>query len=513
MLSKSDYTVFAGEMLQKVFKAKSPYNQRKYVFISIEGLKGRTHTQENGLWGITFSKKGSAVVTVTTKYGESVSLNVTVLSAKPVFTAKRYTLGAGQRTACIIDGKQGPAAKNCTLESSNTKVAAIDKYGCVRGLTAGSATITATASSGAKAACKVMVKAAPTSITLSPTGKSVSPGQRFKLKWTLSPKGAMNTVTFSSSDDSVATVDENGAVTANSKGTATITVRTYNGKRATCKVIVQGRHRALLIGQSDYQGTRNDLKAPGLDAKCMSTMLKGLADDYTCTIKLNLRAVDIGRAIDKAFKDATEDDVSLFFYSGHGAGAELSSPYNGALVGVDMSYFLTSDLAEHLSAVKGRVIVIIDACRSGAFIQRNNSNSSPENPDPNAFNQAIIDALVGYTDVLSSNSGELRKPKFIVITACRADQNSVEVRFRGQNYSQGLFTSVLLDGMGCSYPKGTYSGSMPADKNNDGNITPSELVPYIRTVVRELSADSKDIDQTAQYYYPDGKEVMFSRNK
>ncbi len=513
VLSQSEYTICAGETLQKVFKARSPYNQSKYVFISIEGLKARTHELENGLWGITFIEKGSAVVTVTTKYGESVSLNVTVLSAKPVFTAKGYTLGAGEKTACIIDGEQGPAAKNCVLKSSNDKVATIGRYGFVKGLKAGTVTITATAPSGAKATCKVTVKAAPTNITLSPTRKSIVIGKSLRLEWTLSPKGAMDTVTFSSSDDSVATVDENGKVTANKKGTATITARTYNGKKATCKVTVQGKHRALLIGQADYEGTKSDLKGTRLDAKCMANTLKGLADDYTCTTKFDLTAAEIGRAIDDAFKDATEDDVSLFFYSGHGNSDNLSSPYNGAFVGVDMKPFLTKDLAKHLNAVKGRVIVLIDACRSGAFIQKNNSSPENPDPDPNAFNQAIIDALVGYNDVLSSNSGELRQPKYIVITACRADQNSAEVRFQGQSYSQGLFTTVLLDGMGCTYPKGAYSGSMPADNNLDGNITPSELVPYIRTKVAELTQGSRTIDQTAQYYYPDGKEVMFSRNK
>ena len=508
ILSQSEYTVCAGEMLQGVFDGESPYNQSNYVFISIEGLKGRTCEQENGLWGITFSKKGNAVVTITTKYGDSVSLNVTVLSAQPRFTAKRYTLGAGEKTDCIIDGEKGPSARNCTLKSSNTRIATIDQNGVVEGLKAGTVTITATASSGASSTCEVTVEAAPVKIVLSPTAKSLSPDQQFKLKWTLSPKGAKDKVSFSSSDELIATVDENGNVTAKSKGTATITAMTYNGKKATCKVTVQGVHRALLIGQADYVGTDSDLKGPRNDVNGMAAMLKGLSDDYICTTKYDLRAVDIGRAIDSAFKDATADDVSLFFYSGHGCGADLSSPDNGALVGVGKDLFRTIDLASHLGAVKGRVIVIIDACRSGAFIQKNGGPS--ESPDPSAFNQAIIDALVGSADAPSSNSGELRRSKYIVITACRADQNSIEMQTQG-GYYIGLFTAVLLDGMGCSYT-GDYLGDMPADKNHDDNITPPELVSYIKQTVHDLTAGNKKVNQTAQYYYPNGNEVMFSRN-
>lgn len=430
---------------------------------------------------------------------------------KPVFTAKGYTLGMGEKSACILDDKQGPSAEKCTLKSSNDKIAVIDKHGIVKGLKPGTATITATAFSGLKATCKVTVKAAPTKITLSLTRKSINSGQQIKLQWAVSPKGSMDKVTFSSSDESIASVDESGIVTANAKGTATITAKTYNGKKATCKITVQGKYRALLIGQSDYRGTKNDLNAPGTDANGVAGMLKGLADEYSCTLKYDLRAVDIGRAIDSTFKGATDDDVSLFFYSGHGCGARLSSPYNGALVGVDMELFLTRDLARHLDAVKGRVIVLIDACRSGAFIQKNSSPS--ESSDSSAFNQAIIDALVGSADAPSSNSGELCKSKYIVITACRADQNSIETRFPGNKYYQGLFTTVLLDGMGCSYLKGRYLGSMPADKNDDGNITPAELTSYIRREINYLTAANKGIDQTAQYYYLNGKEVMFSRNK
>ena len=48
----------------------------------------------------------------------------------------------------------------------------------------------------------------------------------------------MTSYTWSSSNTSVATVDKNGKVTAKASGTATITVKTSNGKIANCKVTV-----------------------------------------------------------------------------------------------------------------------------------------------------------------------------------------------------------------------------------------------------------------------------------
>ena len=56
---------------------------------------------------------------------------------------------------------------------------------------------------------------------------------------TVYPSNASNKkCTWSSSNTSVATVDSNGKVTAKKAGTATITVKTSNGKTATCKVTV-----------------------------------------------------------------------------------------------------------------------------------------------------------------------------------------------------------------------------------------------------------------------------------
>ena len=53
-----------------------------------------------------------------------------------------------------------------------------------------------------------------------------------------SSSNAVTSYTWRSSNTSVATVDKNGKVTAKASGTATITVKTSNGKTATCKVTV-----------------------------------------------------------------------------------------------------------------------------------------------------------------------------------------------------------------------------------------------------------------------------------
>lgn len=85
----------------------------------------------------------------------------------------------------------------------------------------------------------VQLQVVPTSVALNKTTLTLDIGKTSNLKATVYPSNAANKkCTWSSSNTSVATVDSNGKVTAKKAGTATITVKTSNGKTATCKVTV-----------------------------------------------------------------------------------------------------------------------------------------------------------------------------------------------------------------------------------------------------------------------------------
>ena len=85
----------------------------------------------------------------------------------------------------------------------------------------------------------VSLEITPTSVALNKTTLTLDTGKTSNLKATVYPSNVANKkCTWSSSNTSVATVDSNGKVTAKKAGTATITVKTSNGKTATCKVTV-----------------------------------------------------------------------------------------------------------------------------------------------------------------------------------------------------------------------------------------------------------------------------------
>ena len=86
-----------------------------------------------------------------------------------------------------------------------------------------------------------------TDVELDITQKALNVGDTFTLTATVKPDNATDkSVTWSSSNTSVATVDENGVVTAVSEGTATITATASNGVEASCTVTVKQKGDSIL---------------------------------------------------------------------------------------------------------------------------------------------------------------------------------------------------------------------------------------------------------------------------
>lgn len=138
--------------------------------------------------------------------------------------------------------------KDVNWSSDNRFVADVDKDGNVLASSEGTATITATTLDGGyTATCKVIVSAEPekpganvTGVSLNASSLSLNKGEEAVLAAVVSPSSAINkSVTWSSSDATVATVTNDGTVKAGIAGVATITVTTdEGGYTATCEVTV-----------------------------------------------------------------------------------------------------------------------------------------------------------------------------------------------------------------------------------------------------------------------------------
>ena len=166
---------------------------------------------------------------------QSVSLDKTSISIPQATTAKV--------TATV--SPSNATSKSLKWTSSNESVATVSG-GTIKGISIGTATITATSNNGKSASVKVTVTknadiVDATGVTLSPTSLTLTTGKTGTLTATVSPSNATDkTVTWTSSNESVAKVSA-GTVTAVAEGTATITAKTSNGKTATATVTVEGK--------------------------------------------------------------------------------------------------------------------------------------------------------------------------------------------------------------------------------------------------------------------------------
>lgn len=139
------------------------------------------------------------------------------------------TVATGQtHQLTVINLATGNPTANVTWKSDDPTVATVSAKGEVKGIADGQTTVTATSlDEKYHVSCVVTVSSRPTEIQLSDTEITIAIGESHQMSAQLVPSMPGNPVEFiwESTVPSVATVDENGKITAIRKGTASITVR------------------------------------------------------------------------------------------------------------------------------------------------------------------------------------------------------------------------------------------------------------------------------------------------
>lgn len=211
---------------------------------------------ENG--NIAAISAGTAEVALSSKDGKITASKTIEVVVTPtgITTTDALTLTAGEastlETAVAPDDATHVAI---SYTSSNDAVATVSDAGEVTAVAAGDATITATVDGTAlSAACKVTVLPAIESVELNYTTLSLRPEGTAQLTYIVASEEALaDTVTYASSDESVATVNADGNVTAVADGTATITVE-VNGVTAECEVTVSTKATSTSNATSNNNG-------------------------------------------------------------------------------------------------------------------------------------------------------------------------------------------------------------------------------------------------------------------
>ena len=192
---------------------------------------------------------GTAVIKATAA-SDSSKYATCKVTVKAVVSEKKLTKTGSNGTVSLEKGEQlqliptFATKKGWTVKSyasSNKKIATVNASGLVTANKAGTATITVKTKNGKKATIKIKVvdPTVPTKVELNKAGTvKLKKGKTLRLTATVYSDTAVTTLTWKSSNKKVATVNKNGVVKGVKKGTATITVKTKNGKTATVKIKV-----------------------------------------------------------------------------------------------------------------------------------------------------------------------------------------------------------------------------------------------------------------------------------
>lgn len=192
--------------------------------------------------------------TATIEKGESVTLPINFGTEKaPAETPVLVTGDAATAETADTDEKLAAAAEKLTIEwtSSNEDVATVDENGMVTAVGAGEADITAAVKdAGISSTTHVKVVILPVGVDTPDTLELYTNGEDSKsLDAKIIPENATEVkLAYVSSDDGVATVDENGLVTAVADGECTITAYVIADAPATAESAVQ---EAVVTGDKD----------------------------------------------------------------------------------------------------------------------------------------------------------------------------------------------------------------------------------------------------------------------
>ena len=483
-------------------------------------------------------KKGSAKITcyVSSKAVGVYEVRVVAAPGKVTLDQSFVKLGVKESIA-MTPRVSSNAHASYKWSVQDKKIASVTQTGVITGKKAGKTTVTVKTQNGKTAKVTVYVRKAPGKVTLNKSSVALKVKKTVQLKAEL-PENTYSAITWTSSDERIATVSDSGKVTAVAVGTAQITATTFNDKKASCEVEVKPdpstsvTYRALLIGEENFYSetaTRNRG-----DVTAMSEMLESVKGYYggsfAITRKYDLSASGVLSAIRNTFAEADDDDVSLFFIATHGdVDGGVNDVTAGALMMSPSGMLTLRDLATTLGMVPGRVIVILESCGSGAAVYANNANGVRKSNKAlfeeakqrtEAFDAAVVKAFsnaesglkttiqggTGDSGGPQSNTGEFRvSKKFYVLTASRFQELSWGWESGMPESSYNYFTMWLTEGIGTS-------GDMPADTDGNGKTTLNELYQYISDVGDNYPfRDGGVYYQHVQVYPANSSYVLFRR--
>ena len=391
------------------------------------------------------------------------------------------------------------ALSDVAWASENPAVARVDETGAVTGLSAGQTVIHAYAGR-LEVVCEVNVSPVPlTGLAFAADSFTLPQGESVALEPVFTPESAGDTHLFySSADETVAAVDRGGRVTGVSPGETRIVARSASGITAEAAVTVTEplpTYRALVLGEMNYESGRTRLgglnTAEGVRDMLLKQSINGRR--YEVTLQMDSTRDTLLDAIGEAFSGAKDCDVSLIYINCHGdfddtARIEL---HDGTRV-------TATQLEQLLRAIPGKVVVIVDCCRSGAFLGRGEA--------ADRFTSAVCDAF------RSEPSSAFAAEKYLVLTSAGVDQDSYRRSFSAstdEDSMASIMARSLCEGAGWDLIEDRVC-TLKADADRDRAVTLQEIFQYThRRVLYYL--EGTGVAQSVRVWPEGDQTALFGR--
>lgn len=198
---------------------------------------------------VTGKSPGTVTITAKTANGKQATATVKVKQYAVVPTdvtikpeKSEIEIGDSVRLVATVSPSNA-TDKTVKWSSTNEKIAEVSSTGLVTGKNEGTITVIAETVNGLRAYAEVTVKRGeilPTGVSIKADSSSITVGQKLQLSATVEPANATNkSVTWTTSNSTIATVSSSGEVTGKAAGTVAITAKTFNGKQATATLRVE----------------------------------------------------------------------------------------------------------------------------------------------------------------------------------------------------------------------------------------------------------------------------------
>lgn len=177
------------------------------------------------------------------------------------FEKYSLTLGIGETYELQAILPKDAASAGRTFSSSDDSVVKMlntNWTGKFKAVSAGTAVVKVKLYNGKEAACEITVKDAPEKVTISRPTLTLGVGETYSLKCGLPAGSGSAERTFRSSDESIIKMTKTnwtGEFKALKEGTAWVTVRTYNGKESSCKIVVKKAPEEITLSKNEIELT------------------------------------------------------------------------------------------------------------------------------------------------------------------------------------------------------------------------------------------------------------------